>query len=144
MAKLVTMFILIIVVQAVLTLYIGQDATTSQLWTFVTNPTNWNNLDFILGIIGIAGAMGLAGIAIGSQFGFKTDFIIFALAIAGLISIGVIFRDLYNVLNGDLASVFCSGNPNCAPATWITAIVIGPVAFYYVWTVLEWWRGKDI
>ena len=23
------------------------------------------------------------------------------------------------------------------------SLLVGPLAFYYVWTIVEWWRGKD-
>ena len=32
---------------------------------------------------------------------------------------------------------------NCPPVTFLLAITLGPIALFYVWTIIEWWRGKD-
>ena len=149
MAKLVNMFLILIAVQACLILYAAPMSTTGggSLWQFVTNIESWSSLSFLLGLIGIAGGIGLLGIAAGTAFGFKTDFLIFAGAIAGFISMGSIFVNLANVLRDDLISRIFVGPTctlaSCPPATFIVAITIAPIAFFYAWTVIEWWRGKD-
>ena len=123
------------------------DDTNTQLWDFVTNTDKWNSLTFILTLIGIASAIGLIGVVAGSAFAFKTDFLMLAPAVAGLISMGVVFVNLANVIGDELKSrIFTSClavGGNCAPVNYILAITIGPIAFYYVWTIIEWWRGKD-
>jgi len=139
------MFMILIAIQAALIAYANQTPQDTSLWNFVTTPQNWNNTNFILGLVGIAGTIALAGIIAGTIFGFRTDFIIFAGAIAGLISIGSTFVGLYNVLHDELVSrIFIGCGTSCTPVNWILAITLGPIAFYYVWTVIEWWRGKDI
>jgi len=150
MAKLVTLFFIMVAIQASLLMFAQQTPQTTDLWSFMTNIDNWNSLTFILTLVGIAGAIGLVGIAATSLFGFKTDFLMLAPAIAGLISMGVVFINLANVLRDELVSrVFtdCGVSPAalhaCAPVNWILAITIAPLAFFYVWTVMEWWRGKD-
>ena len=149
MAKLATMFFILIALQAVMTLYAAPSYTVdTPLWEFVTNIDNWSSLNFILGLVGIAGGVALAGIIAGTVFGFKTDFIIFAGAIGGFISIGVVFVNFANMIRDELTAFFGAVDPtctlaSCALVTWILAITIAPIAFYYVWTVVEWWRGKD-
>ena len=150
MAKLINMFLILIAIQACLILYAApMTAPTggNAVWNFVININNWSSISFLLGLIGIAGGIGLIGIAAGTAFGFKTDFLIFAGAIAGFISMGSIFVNLGNVLRDDLiARVFVGDSctlASCAPVTFIIAITIAPVAFFYAWTVIEWWRGKD-
>lgn len=145
MAKLMTMFLILIAIQACLLIYAAPNSLTTDLWTFVTNMDNWNNIDFILALVGIAGAIGLTGIVAGTMFGFKTDFLIFAPAVAGLLSMGVVFTQLASTMRSELISRFfptCDLS-NCGPVTFIIAITIGPIALYYAWTVIEWWRGKD-
>lgn len=148
MAKLVTMFMILIAIQAALLLYHDQTPQNTDIWTFVTNLDNWNSLKFITTLATIAAILAGVGIAGSTFFGFKVDSVLFAGAIGGLISMGVIFVNLANVLRNELISRFfyvagCSlGNP-CPPVTWIIAITIGPFALYYVWAVVEWWRGKD-
>lgn len=165
MAKLMTMFFVLIAIQGVLLLYGSQTDTGTDIWTFVTNMDRWGSLPFVLALIGIAGGIGLVGIAAASTFGFKTDFLIFAPAVAGFISLGVVLTNLAMFLKNQLTSMFF----HCDPAmtgtmlvnnvltnkltyclssqttivNFIVAMTIGPLALYYVWTIIEWWRGKD-
>ena len=150
MAKLFSMFVVLIAVQACLILYADPTYTSeTPLWKFVMGINNsWNTLEFITAIVGIAAGVWLVGIAASSIFGFKTDFLVFAPAITGLVSIGVIFINLGRAMQDELISrVFTTCNLisplTCSPVTFIIAITIGPVALFYVWTVIEWWRGKD-
>ena len=148
MAKLMTMFLILIAIQACLIIYTDQTPENTMIWQFVTGMNTWGTLGFILALLGIAAGIGLVGIAAASTFGFKTDFLIFAPAIAGLISMGIVFTNLAKALQDDLISrIFTTcdiANPLlCTPVTFIVAITIGPVALFYVWTIIEWWRGKD-
>lgn len=147
MAKLITMFMILIALQAAMMLYANGTTSDTDLWTFVWNIDQWGSLAFIVSLGAIAAAIGLTGISSGSVFGFKTDFLVMAPAIAGLISIGVVFTNLGNMIRDELvARVFTAcADPSvsCTPATYIVAIIVGPLALYYAWTVVEWWRGKD-
>lgn len=144
MAKLMTMFLVLIAIQGVLLLYQDQDTEQTQIWKFISNPTYWGSQKFILTLIGIAGGIGLVGIA-ASTFGFKTDFLIFAPAVAGFITMGIVFTNLARAISGDLSARICPGVDAalCAPSNYLITIFLGPVALYYVWTIVEWWRGKD-
>ena len=148
MAKLFTMFLILIAIQACLIIYADQTASVTPIWTFVNNLDQWGSLAFILSLVGIAAGIGLIGIAAASTFGFKTDFLIFAPAISGLVLCGAIFMNLAGVMRDELISrVFttCSlGSLTCGPANFIIAITLGPIAFYYIWTICDWWRGKDM
>lgn len=147
MARLVTLFMILIALQAAMILYADQTPQSTSLWDFVTNIDNWNSTTFVLTLIGIAAGIGLAGIAASAVFGFKTDFLILAPAIAGLISMGVIFVNLANIIHDELvARVFtsCQATVTCAPVTFILAVTVGPMALYYVWSVVSWWRGSDL
>lgn len=144
MAKLFTMFLVLIAIQACLIIYADPSSLTTDLWTFLINMDNWNNITFIIGLVAIASAIGLTGIVAGTMFGFKTDFLIMAPAIAGLISMGAVFVQLGSSIKSELAArVFPACGAVCLPANFIIAITLGPVALYYAWTVIEWWRGKD-
>jgi len=146
------MFLILIALQACLLIYVAPgEAENTNLWTFVTNIDNWNNLTFILTLVAIAGGIGLIGVAAGSVFGFRTDFLLLASAITGIISMGVVFINLGNLIRHELFSnIFdiaaggdCAAIQTCTPVTYLVAIIVGPMALYYVWTVIEWWRGKD-
>lgn len=149
MAKLITMFMILIALQGAMMLYANGSTNDNNIWTFVWNMDNWGSLSFLISLSAIALAIGLQGISSGSIFGFKTDFLVMATAITGLISIGAVFTNLGNLIRQDLIARFFSvcadpSTTTCYPATFIIALTIGPLAFYYAWTVVEWWRGKDI
>lgn len=156
MAKLMTMFFVLIAIQACLILYGGQTEQGTDIWNFITNMERWGSLPFVLALIGIAAGIGLVGIAAASTFGFKTDFLIFAPAVAGFVSLGVVFTNLAAFLKNQLTGLLFHCDPSLPAATlasclssqttivtFIIAITIGPMALYYVWTIIEWWRGKD-
>jgi hypothetical protein len=121
-------------------------ASTNALWGFITNIKDWGTLDFVLAFVGLSATLIATGIIAGSVFGFKTDFIIFAGAISGIISIGSVFVQLASIIMKDINTLFTDGARicnNCGPSVLITALIVGPFAFYYFWTVLDWWRGRD-
>ena len=150
MAKLINMFFILIAIQACLLIYYSPEDVAdpgSSIWEFIMNIDNWNSLSFILAMVGIAAGIGLVGVAASAMFAFKTDFLIFAAAIPGFMSMGVIFVNLANAFRNFLTNTIftdcLAGVGNCAPVNTIVALTIGPFAFYYVWTIIEWWRGKD-
>ena len=156
MAKLMTMFFVLICIQAVLMLYAGQDAADTQIVEMVFNMQNWGSTAFILSVLGIAAGIGLIGFAAASTFGFKTDFLIFAPAIAGFVSMGVVLTSFAMFIKKELIAYALYCAPDLATATlasclvsqqavanFVIAITIGPLGLYYTWTIVEWWRGKD-
>ena len=150
MAKLVTFFFILIALQAGMLLFGNPTTETTTIWEFVTNIDNWNSLKFIVGIGAVALTAYASALAAGNLFGFKTDFLMFAPAVTGFISMGVIIVNFATTIRNDLiARIFseCAYAPytinTCPPVNLILAITVGPLAFYYLWTVVEWWRGKD-
>jgi len=153
MAKLGTFFMVLIAIQLSLWAFAAQTPdSNNSLWDLVTHPEHWKTTSFVEALLTLSWGMILVGVVAGSIFGFKTDFIIFAPAVAGLIGMGVIIFQLYDVLSSDLAARFgCTYlDPalgptltNCPPVQWILWITVSPLAVYYIWTVVENWRGKD-
>ena len=150
MAKLFNMFVLLVAIQAVLLIYGNVDAASDNvLWTFVNNIWDWGATDFLLAFFGIAGSVGLVGIAASGIFGFKTDFLIMATAIGGFLSIGAVFAQLATFIRADLVGHFfplCATSPatGCGPINLFIALLVGVPALYFCWTVIEWWKNKDM
>jgi hypothetical protein len=141
------MFMVLIAIQACLIIYHDPTPENTPIWAFVNSLNQWNTIGFILGIAAIAAGIGLVGITAASVFGFKTDFLIFAPAMFGFITMGIVFTNLAKVIQSDLIGYIfttCDINHpiNCAPVN-LCLVPLGIVALYYVWTVVEWWRGKD-
>ena len=148
MAKLATMFFLLIAIQACLLIYHNPTAEATTIWDFIVGMDQWNSMWFIVTLIGITALVGGIGIAATSLLGVKTDFLIFACAIPGFISMGLIFMNLARVVENELRGrIFydsCTAGPlGCPPVTLAVGLTIGLIAFYYVWTIIEWWRAKD-
>lgn len=172
MGKFGNMLIILIIVQAVLIIFHGQDCVTytstnftlgtegvnitesggnvtttcGSVWEIVTNPDRWNSLTFIATFVLVAGALGAIGAIAGTYFGFTTDFIVFAPLVASLAAMGVVLTNLYTTLFGPLVSMFgCSSlTGQCAQTVrYILIPLVGIPAFIYFWTLIEWWRGKE-
>ena len=119
----------------------------NNLWEFIMNIDNWNSTYFVLAFFGIAMGIGLIGVSAGAVFGFKTDFLMLAMAIPGIMTMGAIIVNFANVVRDEVIGQIqptCSGIlTGCFGSNFIVAIIVGPFALYYLWTVIEWWRGKD-
>jgi hypothetical protein len=142
------MFLILIALQACMLLYANSSPNITDLWLFVWNMDNWSSLGFIITLTAIALALGGQGFFSGSSFRFITDFIVMGPALAGLIGMGVVFTNLANLIRSELIGrIFTDCDVShvipCTPVLFIIAITIGPLAFFYTWTVVEWWRGKD-
>jgi len=73
-------------------------------------------------------AAGVLGVAFGAAvLGFRADLVVFAVAVAPLIAFGWDFLVVFLKLK-DLAPVFA-------------ILVLAPMIFLWIITVLEWWRG---
>lgn len=150
MAKLGTMILILIALQAVMILYAGPSyGEEVTVWNFVTNMDNWNSLEFMVGLLALVTLVGAIGIAVGSIFMSKSNFVFLASTIPGFLSLGVVFINLGNMIRDELIAIIGEANPACTLAScgivnFIIAVTIGPLALYYVWTVVEWWLGKDI
>jgi len=143
MAKLFTMFIILIALQASMLIYHTSEAAPTSIWQFVVNPTMWAGTDWIIAFAGVATLLGAIGIVGGTVFGIKTDTVIFAPLVFGLMTMGAIFVKLYDLIQSELVARVFGGGLGLVPSMFISGIIVGPWALYYVWSVIEWWRGKD-
>lgn len=135
---------MLIAIQATLLIYTNNTPENTTLWQFAGAPQNWNNTQFVLLFLGVASGITVAGLVAGSTFGFKTDFLVFAVIIGTLISWGVVFAQLYNRVFSDISAYLFGGASSMDNAAGLlTLLIVSPFALYYIWTILEWWRGKD-
>ena len=151
------MFLILVALQACLILYAspsidGTPVHQTDLWLFMVSLDMWSSIGFIVTLGSIAAAITFVGISSGGTFRFLTDVILFSPVIIGLIGLGVVFTNLANLVADELTTrlfpecmsdAFIASGFSCNPVIFLVAITIGPIAFFYVWTVIEWWRGKD-
>ena len=148
-ANLATFFVLLIAIQACLFLYQGQDVPTvfgNNLWDLAWNWQSWGNTAFILGFVGIAGTITAVGAFAGTALGFKTNTMIFSVAVLGFLQIGAVFVSLGRVIRSDFGTLFGCARvlpgviaPTCDPVTWIIMVLVAPVMVYYIMAVVGWW-----
>jgi len=147
MGRLTSMAIFLIVLQAMLILFMGQAPANTPLWEIAVNPHLWNSMAFIGAITGLALGIGGAVVFLGSVAGLKTDFMVFSALIAGFISLAVPIINLALVIGDAIFPVLCPGVAgtwiNCGASTWVVVVVGGTLGIYYIFTVLDWWRGRD-
>jgi len=145
MGKMTNLILLMIAIQATLFLFAGSDPVSTAIWQVATNPFDWTGLSFFGTFIIIASGVGVTGLVIGGVIGIKTDFMLFAALVAGLITLGAPIISLAATLQAHASSMFCPGiDPAvlvCPLATIFTALTTGSLAIYYVMTVIAWWRG---
>ena len=137
---------ILIAIEFVLLLYTQGPENHTDIWNFITKFDQWNWSSIIVSLGALGASVALAGISSGGTFRFVTDFLTLGSAIVGLASVGVVFTQLMGFFRQELMNRFfttCTTVASCAPATYLTAIIIGPFALYYVWTVFDWWRNKD-
>lgn len=145
MGRMTNLILLMIAIQVCLFLFAGTDPLSTAIWQAATNPFSWATLSFFGSIVFIASGLGFFGAWVGTLVGIKTDFMVFAVLITGLISLGYPIVGLAGVLQAHSAGVFCPGiaDPlSCPMAIVITAITTGALTIYYMLTVVAWWRGR--
>ena len=133
-----------------LTLLVMDSSAASQtgLWKFATNPTEWKTQDFIKDWLGITAALTSIGIIVGVVIGIKTDFMILAAAIPGLVGLAAPpMINLSNVVGRGVGGLACDLEGlvwiGCQPAVLVVGLLVGTMAVYFVFTLIEWWRGRD-
>jgi hypothetical protein len=134
-------------------IYFNTDIIHNAMFSVIMNPESLSTSDLLLIFTGVAATVFVATITVGSIFGFKTDFIILAPVIAGILGIVTVFTQLAGILRSDFGYFFgchnlatnalqqaCMFNP---AINIIIALLVGIPAFLFIWTVIDWWRGKD-
>lgn len=113
----------------------------------VMHPENIGSLNFFLTFIGISTVMGLVGLVAGSQFGFKTDFLVFAPVVFSFALTAQIFINLWSFMYSNLSAMIgasCVASYTCDNfIRGVLGFCIGLPALYYVLVIIEWWRNSS-
>lgn len=135
MGKLVYLVMIVIAVQLSLLLVFGQAIPGSTLWDLFTSPaSNWDNLSLTSLISDTITAISAVAIIIGT-FWVKYDFLVFAGISGVFLSFGVVLSNVWQQIKSQAAA---TGNGGL-----IASLVVGPIIFLYILTILEFWRGRD-
>lgn len=129
MVSMTKLLIGILVIQFVLVTTGLTDIPGTAIYDMVTNPTNWNNTDFLTEISILLVGVAAFGIATAGVV-FKNELAVFGGAATMFLSFGMpAFVGLYNIISTHFA-------------TEIAIMFVSPLILIYVLGTLAWWRGK--
>ena len=152
MGRLTGLLILLVAMQATLILFEGTTPETTAIWSVVTAPWEWGALGIIIEIAAIAATLYGATVLIGSVLGIKTDFMVLAVLVATLFGFGAVLAQFSGVIGKYACNIFCEVGDldvaattwtTCPAAVWFVAITAGALSLYYIFAVLDFWRGRD-
>lgn len=133
MGKMIYLLVTVIAVQFVLIFTGASEIPGSSLWDIFINPAEWNKLSLLslmqdsMLIIG-AGAL-IGGLII------KNDLMVFSGLSGVLFTFGISLYNLWQQI---------AKEPSFGGAgETIASFIVGPLVFLYIFTVIEWWRGRD-
>jgi len=150
MARLANLIMIALLVQACLILYGTSTDTSGNIYSLIVNPSGWESNWMVLSLLAVALFTTTSGIAAGTIFGFKTDFLLFGTTISGLLALlAVPLINLWQVAYMEFIAVFMPGcgagvEFGCAQADLIVGVLFGPILIMVIWTVVDWWRGRDM
>lgn len=127
MAKLTKMLLIVFFVHTILVLTGVVAIPGSTLYSFLSNPSDWDISSLLSLITDLAALAGVTGVVVGTLF--RNDLVTFAGLTLVLLSFGQAFAELWNIVNaswGYEAAVF----------------IVSPLVLIYVFTCLAFWRGQ--
>ena len=144
MAKLMNLFMIMIAIELSMMLYASTTPSYNPLWQVLVSPS-WNSLLILVTAGSIAVGLGWgAAVVMGSVFGLKTDFMVFAVMIPGIFTWGTLIYDFRKLLYAEFAPKFmCKAGALCIPADVIAILTGGILALWFIFGVIDWWRGRD-
>jgi hypothetical protein len=135
MGKMVYLLGVVISCQLALLLVFDQAIPGSTLWNLFTNPQlSWSTLSLTSLMADTITLISATTIIAGALW-FKSDFLVYAGITGVFLSFGI---GLANVWQQIKSLSEATGN-----GALVASIIIGPIIFLYIITVLEFWRGKD-
>lgn len=104
------------------------DIPGTSLYTFVTNPFNWENTDFLGLLSDLFLTAGVTGLIIAGTVLTRSDIFLFAGIASVLLSFGLPLAELFTILSAQSNSI-------------VATLLVSPIILIYVMTCIAWWRG---
>ena len=141
MGRLMTMILVIFAINVGILLFAGTSpGTTNFYWNFMKGPVEWSTSTLLAFFVLGSGILAGVGIVVGTFF-TSSDRILDSGFVAGFISIGAGIYPLWSFINTAVGSYFPTAQ---GAGSWLIAsIFVSPLAFMYLFSVLEWWRLRD-
>lgn len=135
MGKMSYLIMGVIAVQLSMYLVFDIGIPTSSLWELFRDPANWSSLSLTTVISDAITAIS-ALIFVGGLI-FKNDLMVFGGTAGIFFTFGKQLVELWRNINSQTAF----GDAVSAPI--VASIITVPIIILYIFTVLEWWRGRD-
>jgi len=139
MAKLAGLLLLVFAINIGLVLIAGQSIPGNSLYNFLINPQDWNASTMLGWLISDIALIGGTALVIGSV-AFKNDFLAFAGISTVFLSFGAQLFQLFQWVQSQ--PIFGGIGPE-GFGTWAATFFVSPIVLLYIYTILEFWRGKD-
>ena len=124
----------------------------SVLTSLIFNPSLWDN-GILLILFGNLATVG--GLILGT-FWIKNDFVVMAVIVGSIFSFGFPIFTLWQKIRDEMKGFIMASEgivdvPTGSPeidlavkvAGVLTSMILFPFIIGYIWTVLDWWRGRD-
>ena len=129
MSSFTNMLIIVVMIQFTMIMFGVTDVPGTSLYTFISNPSDWETAGWNLLLGDVIAAASVAMVIIGTYW-IKTDFLIFA-GVTGIIySFGKPLISLFNEIKN-------SSSPE------IAILITAPIIILYIMLLLGWWRGRN-
>jgi hypothetical protein len=136
MGKLVHLIMSIIAVQLVLFLFFDVGFPLASVWQLFLDPTSWSTLSFSTMFSNVFSTLSV-GAFVGGMI-FNSEILVFAGLAGTLYTFGQQLSNLWQQIAGN---AFFGGVT--AAGGFIASILCGALIVLYIFTVIEWWRGRD-
>ena len=129
MPNMIKLLLVVFAIQFTLVITGVADIPGSTLYTFITNPTDWNTNLFLISIsdLFLTVAGGLAILA--GTYVTRSDIFIFGAMASIFLSFGLPLAELWSIVNAQLNPIMAS-------------LLVGPLVLIYVVTCIYWWRAR--
>jgi hypothetical protein len=131
MGKLTGSLIFVFLVQVILIAAGLSSIPGSTLYSFLTNPSNWDLSTLLAALISLPSLAGLGGIVYGTLF--RNDLVTFAGITIVFLSFGQPLIELWQIIN----SSFPEGIGKL-----MALLFVSPIILIYILAVISFWRGQ--
>ena len=128
MANFTNLLLLTIAIQVVLTMTGIATIPGSELYNFVTHPSDWDSAPWSKLLSDIFNVVGIGTVIVGMVF-FKNDTLIKIGLIPVFYSFGKQFITLYAIIQAQVNDLFA-------------IMIVSPLVLIYAMTLLSWWFGR--
>lgn len=128
MSSFTNLLIAVVAIQFVLILCNVPNVPGTALYTFLTNPSDWDSAGWNLLFTDAITAIGAVSMFVG-LYVYKSDFIVFASSVLVLYGFGKPLVNLWTLIAAHSDPI-------------VSFLLVSPIIILYITTLISWWRGR--